>query len=576
MYAKEFGSIDENDTEIGGVEGLVIQLLELITSLLIRPVMGNEVVNELKSLINTLTWYLPLTLDQEEMWTDDPNQFIVDEDIEEYLKSPRLSCLKLISVLVDMFTDSTVEAIVRVVESMLSNISQGLSAPLLQSSNPEIQLLNDGYNRSILEVVRKNPVKHMWKTREAAVLLLGNISQDIISFNARIKKTGRQQLDVAKFFSSIVLTDLAQTQQTAGSEFLKGRALWCTAKLSDIMDANHPDCINIFRICCNALSENEPLAVRLSSCYAVLKITKKAVSTQEINDILPALLANLVSLIQVSSTDNLHLVLDTLLEVSIINSELSSIVPSYAATVFLKLFSKYYGEGSLNTKIIAVIRFWCDLKSSLSYLLDAFLPFVCGLLNAYPSNPKEKSASFSSTSTMGSQMESLLILPNSLEIMTMFLKKSNSGSKERDRLMDLFEPLLELLDRTEDISILLQGTTCLRAFCGYAADEILKRAIEEKVVETAVSLLNPLKNEAGALSLGYLIVQIFCKISPKVDEDLLIGCLNKLHRTKMPSIVQGLVLVFARLIHSHSHEILSFLANLTIERRSAIKVLLDK
>jgi hypothetical protein len=40
--------------------------------------------------------------------------------------------------------------------------------------------------------------------------------------------------------------------------------------------------------------------------------------------------------------------------------------------------------------------------------------------------------------------------------------------------------------------------------------------------------------------------------------------------------VQGIVLVFARLILVNTHEIITFLGNLTVENRVALKVLLDK
>jgi len=577
VYSKEVVANDMIENELGGVEGLTVQLLELITSIIIRPVIGPQVVGELKALINTLVWYLPLTVEQEELWSNDPNQFISEEDIEEYLKSSRISCLKLISELIDLFGDTSVECIVSVVESMLANISQQSSAPLLYSSNQDIQAINDRINQNLLTIVRKFPTQHMWKTKEAAVLLLGSINTDIIGYNSRVKKSGKEPLDIANFFGSVILSDLTGSSNENGSEFLKGRALWCTAKISEIMDSSHPDCVRIFKICCNALNHKEPVAVRLSACYAILKLSRKVVTNvSEINEVLPNLLMNLVALIQATSSDTLHLVLDTLQEVLALNPELSSVVPTYASNIFLKLFSKYYGEGSIMSKIVAIIRIWCDLNKCMGSLLDTFLPFIMNLFATYPAVSKEKPNSASSTSTIGSQVESLLILPSSLELTTLFLKKSSAESNERERLMDIVEPLLDLLGRTEDISLLLQGTSCLRAFCGYTANEVVKRGLEEKVVETVASLLNPAKNEAGALGLGYLVIQVFCKISPKIDEDLLIGCLNKLHRCKMPSIVQGLVLVFARLIHSHSAEILGFLSNLTIERRVALKVLLDK
>jgi hypothetical protein len=71
-------------------------------------------------------------------------------------------------------------------------------------------------------------------------------------------------------------------------------------------------------------------------------------------------------------------------------------------------------------------------------------------------------------------------------------------------------------------------------------------------------------------------VQVFDKISPNVDEDLVLGCVTKLYKSKMPSIVQGLVLVCARLIHLNPNALVSFLLDMTVERRPGLKVLMDK
>lgn len=50
----------------------------------------------------------------------------------------------------------------------------------------------------------------------------------------------------------------------------------------------------------------------------------------------------------------------------------------------------------------------------------------------------------------------------------------------------------------------------------------------------------------------------------------------KIYKSRMPSIVQSLVLVFARLIHSHAREILEFLSETSIDNRICLKIVLDK
>jgi hypothetical protein len=50
----------------------------------------------------------------------------------------------------------------------------------------------------------------------------------------------------------------------------------------------------------------------------------------------------------------------------------------------------------------------------------------------------------------------------------------------------------------------------------------------------------------------------------------------KIYKSRMPSIVQSLVLIFARLIHSHPKEIIELLSETSIDNRISLKIVLDK
>jgi hypothetical protein len=50
----------------------------------------------------------------------------------------------------------------------------------------------------------------------------------------------------------------------------------------------------------------------------------------------------------------------------------------------------------------------------------------------------------------------------------------------------------------------------------------------------------------------------------------------KIYKCRMPSIVQSLVLVYARLIHSNPVEIIEFLSDTSIDNRLSLKIVLDK
>lgn len=50
----------------------------------------------------------------------------------------------------------------------------------------------------------------------------------------------------------------------------------------------------------------------------------------------------------------------------------------------------------------------------------------------------------------------------------------------------------------------------------------------------------------------------------------------KIYKSRMPSIVQSLVLIFARLIHQYPKEIVELLSETSIDNRISLKIVLDK
>ena len=57
---------------------------------------------------------------------------------------------------------------------------------------------------------------------------------------------------------------------------------------------------------------------------------------------------------------------------------------------------------------------------------------------------------------------------------------------------------------------------------------------------------------------------------------LLMCVVKKIYKSRMPSIVQSLVLIFARLIHTNPDVIIQFLSETSIENRICLKIVLDK
>lgn len=92
----------------------------------------------------------------------------------------------------------------------------------------------------------------------------------------------------------------------------------------------------------------------------------------------------------------------------------------------------------------------------------------------------------------------------------------------------------------------------------------------------ATRLLSPTQNEQAAICLGNLIIQIFHKIQPEIDTDVLFAVVQKIYKTRMPSTLQSLILIFARLIQTNPKEIVELLSETSVDNRISLKVVLDK
>ena len=78
------------------------------------------------------------------------------------------------------------------------------------------------------------------------------------------------------------------------------------------------------------------------------------------------------------------------------------------------------------------------------------------------------------------------------------------------------------------------------------------------------------------MCVGNLVIQIFHKIQPKIDTSVLFCVVQKIYKIRMPSALQSLVLVFARLIQTNPAEIVELLSETSVDNRISLKVVLDK
>jgi len=120
----ELGYESEDEEEAQGVEGMTLQLIELLTTLISRQNVQEVVKQGIVPLITTISSYMIIPYLKERHHFGDYQHFIHEKDEDFYKqRSIRNSCLDLLSSLIEVFGDVAVESILFVVENLFLTTS---------------------------------------------------------------------------------------------------------------------------------------------------------------------------------------------------------------------------------------------------------------------------------------------------------------------------------------------------------------------------------------------------------------------------------------------------------------------
>ncbi len=87
---------------------------------------------------------------------------------------------------------------------------------------------------------------------------------------------------------------------------------------------------------------------------------------------------------------------------------------------------------------------------------------------------------------------------------------------------------------------------------------------------------DPTLLESGLLYIGNIIAQYFHHVEKKVELQILEAIVRRIYKSKMPSVVQSLILNFSRFLIMYPTEIINFLTKFHIENKVGLKILIDK
>eukprot|EP01017_Pseudomicrothorax_dubius_P030707 TRINITY_DN3852_c0_g2_i2.p1 TRINITY_DN3852_c0_g2~~TRINITY_DN3852_c0_g2_i2.p1 ORF type:complete len:1056 (-),score=282.50 TRINITY_DN3852_c0_g2_i2:43-3210(-) len=597
LNVETFGfELDEDHDSDNEIELIAMQLIELIATLLGKPILRDIVRVGVYPLVNAFCHYMLMTSGDEYHWLREPNQFITNDEDESSMRSIRTAGLKVVSELIDKYPDETLPALMPIIDKFLQGLDEETTLTHARALTEELAA-NASKRRSasgfsldqefLTEVSRTSTFNlesevHLLKKREAGLTILGSFSEDIIVFQAR----SNENFDLTKLVE-VIVKDL----QVGGAApaVLRGRALWCIGRFSEVISLKHKEAfLPLFALAVNNLNGNESLPIRLAACKSVAnfahKIEKFALlsetsAKQEYKIARTDTVNELFDLLERVSIDTLHLPLEAILHVGRLNRDHLGQIAQVGGQAFIRLYERYATEPVVGPGLKDIIKLLCETQESFSLTYQKFAGFLRSFFAQIGAAIDSQSLSKLLTRPIGqegSQQTYLEFLLGVLDMISMFLKAS-SELQSQDNLTEAIPIIQRLILSCDDTMIQVRATLCLKNFILYKPHEVSRLKLSGEIMKIITYLLQPLTNETVALYAGNLIMLTTAfLLGNNNDISLLKAVVSKVYKSKMPSIIQGLALVFARLINVNAKETLNFLTSFSVENRIALKVLIDK
>ena len=571
----EHGYESDDDEELNGMEGLIMELIDFSIDLFQR----NSVIEALKPVLFTfllcIKGYLLMPHNSILLWKNNPNLYISEEYDEENINSIRNKTLGLIrEISKEIDDDDLLNFIHLIIEECTSGIN-------LDNYKEVIKL--DDYNLLTPYLEKLNNDTIFLQTRqESNLLILGSIYDDLL----RLKEKQLISLEEIENLLNYLLEIISNPQKE--TSILVGRAIWTISKLLCLIRNDIEFLKKIFNTVsstmCNELSD---LSIQLVCAQCISIICQRLISLKKQieSDYFYKDFDKLIELLNKVNEDTIFIPIDNLLYLSKLNKEKSLYIPLKHLTPVLKVYAENFDDPYLGNKILELIKLWCEDPTSAKALLDKFIPIAIKVFEEFYKGIGDTDKQFEEVKhtvmTEHSNPDiktSSDMLPNLIDIITMLIKYCNENKDEQNLVWIslIVKALCNILIKSTDVTILQRGCSLLRFYIALCKDIIIKTNQKDLIIKVIKKYFDPSLLESSMLFLGNTISQFFFHLEDKIIPDLLESIVKRIYKTKMPSIVQSLILVYSRFIVKFPIDTLNFLISIQVENRVGLKVLIDK
>ena len=574
----EHGYESDDEEEINGMEGLILELIDFTVDLLKR----NSIITALKPALFTfllcIKGYLLLPYNSLLLWKNDSNLYISEEYDEENINSVRSKTLALIrEISKEIEDDALSEFIHLVIDELINGIK-------IDNYKEVIKL--DDYNLITPYLNKLNNEKMYSQMRqESNLLILGNISDDLLRLKDNFLKT--DEIENLLNYLIKIITE----KNIKENSILIGRAVWCLSKLICLVRTDEVYLTKIFNSVSQTMCDNKnnDLSIQLICAQCISIICQRLIAQKKEIDSKKVIMKDfdkLIELLDKVNEETLFIPVENLLYLTKLNKETSLYLPHNHLTPLLQIYSNNFNDPYIGTKILELIKIWCSEKKSANYLLDKFIPIAIKVFEDFYKNnigktdeefEEVKNTVMTEHSNPDIKTNSEM-LPNLIDIIIMLIKYCHDNNDNTNLMWIslIIKALCDILLLSNETTILQKGCSLLRFYIALCKETIIKFNQIPLLLKVIDRYFDPEIYENSLLFLGNVICQYFYHIENKIIPNILENIVKRIYKSKMPSIVQSLILVYSRFIVKFPIDTINFLTTIQVENRIGLKVLIDK
>ena len=534
----------DSDGEDLNLEAVVSQLLELVMTLVEHSRLSSVLANGLNDTVYQAIGYMCMTVEQEEAWESDPNQYVADEDDD--MVTVRATCGMLLDELADRFEGAILVALASAVERRL-----GESETARAAGDPT-----------------------WWKIREATLLAVGTLNDFIVESEAAAREEGATPppFSAALFLQSVMDADLAAGAEKFLPPFLRGRALWVAARLAP--GAPPAAAGAVLHASLAALAPGAAAPLRVGACRALAQYVPMA-PKDVLQPFLGPIYQGLGTLLgedvaadgNGGNNDNgtpeetLHLVLEAMLVVVKSDDAAAAAWSGALAPATLRVWAEKVTDPLLAADARDVLEALASVPACLPSLHQLAVPTLAGVIATPEAQPP-------------------MLVESTLDLLCVLLRPAVTGGAEaRTAHAGCFKHVVALACNSDDVGVLQSAADCLRAFLRSGGDESLSWGMDgngdgdggdggrvlRAYLDAAARLLSPSLEDGAAVFaaplLGQMLRRLPTHMAPLLPE-VVSAVVNRVHSARQPNLIAALLSIFARLAHADANALVSLLAGM--------------